>query len=624
MKKIYIFTSALSFLLFFPLFACAGPFSKLMHDFTAFNESYGCAYTVTYSADERVSSITAKDPARFSGNDQDISMAANYSNKNKNSFSQTPSRPEQSPSSTIHNSLLSALNPAASNSSSTIKAGETPNPETISAALGFIKSASKIFGITDMNGLRHEKTMTAGNITHIIFSQYYNDKKIFGSELRVSVNAAGRVVSAGNSIAPAPSQNTDWNKNNPPSKNASPAYIVGKSLALDAAMNSIKCEALRGSASIDEIVYSENHMFCGAYLIKLPSKKPLGDLICVVNAENGSVISVTDILKYNVSKEKVPLGSVYVSNPLKCGITQEPLLGLVSTYKYLSGKYAAVGNEDADNAQDRIRPDAAGNFIFDPKNTHFDEVSAYFYANRVHALYNALGFSALDKPVSIIVHCNNTLDNAFYSPIFGYIEIDNCERKNDLAQEEAVLFHEYSHAVTHEILNLTGGEAGAMNEAFSDYFPASFTDDALIGEWIVAKQNRPYLRTLENTAHYPEDIHNETHDDGQIYSGALWQIRKIIGAKDCDIITHYSRYYLTAIKDQTFSDGLNAMISADRERFGGKYSQIIINEFASRGIKLKDGPSTAKELSSLLKFEALNGDKKAAKLYMDIQNGNLK
>lgn len=616
MKKACVFIAAVLLPLFFPSFACAEPFSRSLHDFAAFNESYGCAYGVTYSADGKVSSITAKDPAIFTGNDRRLSASGRVLSY------RTPDKKLDATSSSPAGSGVYKTREAAGGGNE-----ELSDQEAVSAALGFIKRGSKIFGITDMSELRAKKIMPAGGVKHIIFSHYYNDKKIYGSELRVSVNAEGRIVSAANSIIPAPSKKIGEIKNGAPSKNLSQSFIIGKRRAVEAAINFIKCEELRGAANVEEIAYSAGSIFHDAYLIELASKKPLGDFICVVNAVDGRVISATDVLKYDtprILKDKTPLGSVYVSNPLKCGITREPLLNLVSTYKHLSGKYAAVGNEDADNAHDRIRPDAEGNFIFNSNNTHFDEVCAYYYADKIHDYYSGLGFSALDKPVSIIVHCNNTLDNAFYSPIFGYIEIDNCERKNDLAQEEAVLFHEYSHAVTHEILNLTGGEAGAMNEAFSDYFPASYTNDPEIGEWIVAKQNRPYLRTLENKAHYPQDIHHEPHDDGQIYSGALWQIRKAIGARDCDILTHYSRYYLTAIKDQTFSDGLNAMIAADRERFGGKYSQIIINEFASRGIKLAEGPATMKDLTSSLKFEALNGNKKAARLLMDIQNGNLK
>ena len=54
----------------------------------------------------------------------------------------------------------------------------------------------------------------------------------------------------------------------------------------------------------------------------------------------------------------------------------------------------------------------------------------------------------------------------------------------------------------------------------------------------------PCLRRLDGTKHYPEAIVGEVHDDGEIWSAALWQIRGAIGAANA-----MSGHYKEALQD---------------------------------------------------------------------------
>jgi len=287
------------------------------------------------------------------------------------------------------------------------------------------------------------------------------------------------------------------------------------------------------------------------------------------------------------------------------------------------GKWANITNEDSEPAA----ADASGNYIFAPENTHFDEVNAYYHVNKIHDFFkNNYGFSGLDRSMPVTVHYGEAYDNAFFSPMSGSIAFGDGNKLNDLAKEESIIYHEYTHAVTNAMVQMPyKSESGAMNEAFSDYFSCTITGDPYVGEWALAKMNRPYLRTMVNKAHYPEDIHNEVHYDSIVYAGALWDIRSELGENTSNKIIHFSRNYLKGISSPKFTDGVKALISADKEYFRGINSSKIKAIFEARGIKLQPaGAATTAELRSQLKFEAMNGNKESAKMLSDIENGNLK
>lgn len=503
------------------------------------------------------------------------------------------------------------------------------------AAERFMAENAGIFFNGRPGVLKIESVGTAGAVTMAVMGHYEAGVRVFGSQASVFVNAAGEVIAVNSrlaSIEKAPLKT---------------GVGIGDEGAVDAVKRHVKCSATRGKAGISRAVYpGRRGEAVDALVVLLPSKEPLGDFEAVVGSADGRVLECRDLMQHftgtsggrnaktfaggrhptlNDGGAAARYGSVFLSNPARCRATREVLPNLVSTYRQLKGKWAVVSNEDAENNKDYIRPDADGNFIFDPKNIHFDEVNAYFHTDRIHDLYAAVGFNGLDRPVLVVVHYDDEFDNAYYSPIFGYIALGDGKRKNDHALEEAVIYHEYSHAVTHAIVKLTGGEAGAMNEAFSDYFPASFTGDPLIGEWIMAKAGQPYLRNLENFFHYPEDIDNEPHHDGRIFSGALWAVRRELGATAADRIIHASRRYLTSVAEPRFADGLAALLAASREIDGGASCGAITAIFARHGVTpAETAPSTPAELESFLKARAVNGDTEARRALENFRDENFR
>src|SRR4029077_1855160 len=68
------------------------------------------------------------------------------------------------------------------------------------------------------------------------------------------------------------------------------------------------------------------------------------------------------------------------------------------------------------------------------------------------------------------------------------------------------------------------------------------------------------LRRLDSTKHYPADKDNEVHDDGEMWSATLFQIRTAFGAARADRLILQAHFLLSTRAN--FSDGSNALVTA--------------------------------------------------------------
>lgn len=185
-----------------------------------------------------------------------------------------------------------------------------------------------------------------------------------------------------------------------------------------------------------------------------------------------------------------------------------------------------------------------------------------------------------------------TQDNSFYSPVtksltFGTGGVDD-------AEDAEIILHEYGHAIQDDQVNHFGStnEGGAMGEGFGDYLAASFFADRkperlrpCVGNWDAVSYSGdepPSLRRVDGTKKYPRDVHGEVHDDGEIWSACLWEIRAAIGGRSADklIIAHH---FLLGPRS-SFEDGANALLTTDQQLNEGRNADVIRDVFVRRGI----------------------------------------
>lgn len=182
------------------------------------------------------------------------------------------------------------------------------------------------------------------------------------------------------------------------------------------------------------------------------------------------------------------------------------------------------------------------------ENSREDERNLFFHVNAIHDYWKALDEDLrMDYPIFAVCNVGGEgleqfEDNAFSGP--NGIFFGRGNRLDNFAMYADVIYHEYTHTVTGVVYRNHQlpyqGESGALNEAWSDYFPCSFTDDPLIGEGgLIPGGGR--IRSLVNNLLYPRDIQDEVHADSRIISAAMWETRETLGMGFCDSLFHYAR-----------------------------------------------------------------------------------
>ncbi|MGM0607282.1 MAG: M36 family metallopeptidase [Candidatus Muiribacteriota bacterium] len=347
--------------------------------------------------------------------------------------------------------------------------------------------------------------------------------------------------------------------------------------------------------SEEKVLFNTLNGLKHAYNFKIHSKNPLGDFLITVDANNGDILYCDNFLVYEGETGRA---AVYVTNPLKSDITEEKIKNIQKPGQ-LYGYFSNIVNDDYDNAYSE-----GNNFVYDGTDPNFDDSMVYYHMDYIHSFFTEnMGYSGLDKSMRSIVYHGDKYDNAFFSPWGQYFGFGEGDSLNILSREAAVIYHEYTHAVSYQIAYLgSSGEAGAMNEAFSDYFGNSITDDPDIGEWVVDKMDRPYLRSSINDVMYPDDMIDQQHHDSQVYSACLWMMREQFGTEVTDEMVHFSKFKIT--NQSSFFDGVSALLKVDRDRFNGQYSDQILEIFASRGITL-NGSEFSDRMREKINFQKI-------------------
>ncbi|MFH0766081.1 MAG: T9SS type A sorting domain-containing protein [Calditrichota bacterium] len=255
----------------------------------------------------------------------------------------------------------------------------------------------------------------------------------------------------------------------------------------------------------------------------------------------------------------------------------------------LRGRWVDVNFEDGADASWQIQIPQPGevNLVWNQGRARLDERGLYYHTNFIHGFWKALdpNFRGMDYAVPATCMVGNGLDNAYWNGrgmFFG----DGREMDN-FALYADVVYHEYGHGVTGHIY--VGeflpyrDEPGALNEAWSDYFPCSITDEPLLGEGGVRNLNG-FIRNIDNELQYPRNIIGEVHYDSRIISAAMWHSRQVLGRAFADSLFHYARYlhgadFLTYFTDVLITDDNDGDITN-----GTRHDIALYQQFGRHGI----------------------------------------
>ena len=169
----------------------------------------------------------------------------------------------------------------------------------------------------------------------------------------------------------------------------------------------------------------------------------------------------------------------------------------------------------------------------------------YYWVTTAQAYVQHLGFGSRLRPVNqrqIEPRIDQYGgDNSFFRE--NKADITLGKGGVDDAEDAEVIVHEYGHSVQDGQVPGFGTtlQSGAIGEGFGDYLAvvvtswrwrAKLTPEACVADWdsVSYTSTIPHcLRRLDGTKVYPDDLENEVHGDGEIWSRALWDIRGSLG-----------------------------------------------------------------------------------------------
>ncbi len=230
-------------------------------------------------------------------------------------------------------------------------------------------------------------------------------------------------------------------------------------------------------------------------------------------------------------------------------------------------------------------------------NDAFEQLMAYYHVDAAQQQLRDLGMTNVNaRPIQIDAHAFN-YDNSYYDTFskslrFGDGGVDD-------AEDGDVIRHEYGHAMQDDQVTDFGltAEGGAMGEGFGDFFAVAYhasgddAYDAAFASWDslpLSTTQPPALRRTDTDKRYPVDVTGEIHDDGEIWSRFLWDLRGLLGADTAMRVVVESHFLLSP--SSGFLHGANAILAANESLRAGADADAIRALLDDRGL-----PYTAPE-----------------------------
>jgi zinc metalloprotease ZmpB len=263
---------------------------------------------------------------------------------------------------------------------------------------------------------------------------------------------------------------------------------------------------------------------------------------------------------------------------------------------FLRGDYAAVVSETGDPAYS-----PTNTFRYTRHQDEFEQVMAYHWVTQAQRYIHSLGFGEGRRPIDDgpqAIRINQWgADNSFATDHpknemrFGKGGVDD-------AEDAEVILHEYGHAIHFsQGFSFASEEAGAISEGFGDYWAVTVSDVVsrrlgvtartplpCVADWDATSYTStvPHcLRRIDTDLRYPADLSGEVHHDGQIWSRALWDIRRSLGNVKADTVILQGSFDFPGT---TMPDLARRTVAAAQQIYGSAAAKAVTTAFANRGI----------------------------------------
>jgi zinc metalloprotease ZmpB len=467
------------------------------------------------------------------------------------------------------------------------------------AAKAFLQEHKSLMKTQGAAGtLTTERILTVPGGSHVRFSQMYNGIPVYHGDVVVSLNDANEVGMVVNNA-----RNTIALVSTIPSFPAARAITIarqdlqstGRSIGRPEEATLMVYQTPDG---IDHLVYR----------VAMALEEPAGDWEIIVDAVSGTVLRREDRFVRHTADRAEGLGYVYLLNPLSAarqtygapGFVDannadsdslsfyRTLVGLDSLafedglYK-LNGPYCSITDIESPADPEFFAEASPDGFRYTRSQPGFEAVMSYYHVTEAYKRLRALGFSSPSlERLRVDPHGYQGKDNSHYSPSGNWISFGTGGVHD--AQDADVIWHEYGHAIEHNLVpEWGGGECGALGEGFGDYWAASHARS--LGHWTPADAEYNWIflwdghnqfwpgRILNDQRKYPFGSLS-VHSAGQIWSAALLGIWGDLGRDITDRLVLKSHFYLTS--DIMAADAAQAILQADRDLYGGSHLPTLL------------------------------------------------
>ncbi|MCB9152805.1 MAG: M36 family metallopeptidase [Caldilineae bacterium] len=472
-------------------------------------------------------------------------------------------------------------------------APEGASDDPVETALAFLRENHESLGLQAGLGDLEFVSLRYGLAgSHVFFQQQYRARPVLGTYVSVHLQDDGSVALLHNGALPHLRVSANVAR-------------VTAIQAVQSAREAIEFAAPRGSSPAPQLAVlpispTEGRL---VWQVMVVAASPAGDWEVLVDATTGEVIKRTNLLVFDRSNPQGnnPVGQVLEPvSPNWIAAAQDPLTLATVTLDGLDGSGWLRGDYVDLTQLAGSRPSgafsSAGQFIYSPDDPRFEEVMVYHYVDATQRYVQSLGYSDTNTPANGIRE-QTTLANAhwfaqdqsFYSASDGALHFGDGGVQD--AEDPDIIVHEYAHALQQDQLPYWGGgEMNAVGEGFADYlaasrFAAESIDPACIAEWdsrAYVNQSPYCLRRVDRNRQYPVDLSGDAHQDGEIWSRVLWDLRGELGALTADRLALESNFYLPPAA--SLADAGQALLDADRVLNDGAHSDVIRRALIRRGL----------------------------------------
>ena len=252
---------------------------------------------------------------------------------------------------------------------------------------------------------------------------------------------------------------------------------------------------------------------------------------------------------------------------------------------YLTGDFVAVRGSGGRAHE----PD--GRFLFGRDDKRFEQVMAYYGITQAQLYIQSLGFSDIQSDGITVKVDQYGIDNSYFDA--NKDEIRYGKGGVDDAEDLEVIWHEYGHAIQEaQVPGFgTNHDSNAIGEGFGDYWAATISEPVsggygvtCIADWdsISYTSEVPHCLRRVDTAKTTDDFDGRIHDDGEVWSGALWDVHEKLGRETTDTLVLAAQYSFAP--DTSFRDAARDTIEAARMLFGRHAAAVARDAFESRKI----------------------------------------